>query len=64
MNNQIIRVAMIKTGVRAWQVANHIMNVSEQTFFKRMRNEMPENEQQRIAALIEEYAQNGGHGHE
>ena len=64
MNNLIIRSAILKTGVKSWEVARHIFKVSESTFYLKMRTEMPEDEQRRIANLIEEYAQKGGQNHE
>lgn len=64
MNNLIIRSAMMKTGVRGWQVATNILKVSEPTFYRKMRNEMTEEEQKEIASRIEEYAKNGGREHE
>lgn len=64
MNNLIIRSAMLKTGVRAWQVAKEIMKISEPTYYRMLRDELPEDEQKRIAVLIEEYAKNGGNNHE
>ena len=64
MNNLIIRGAMLKTGVRAWQVAKDILKISEPTLYRKLREEIPEDEQQKIAALIEDYAKNGGQDHE
>lgn len=64
MNNLIIRNALTRTGVRAWQVAKHILKVSEPTYFRMMRNELPKSEQKKIAAAIEEYAAKGGREHE
>ncbi len=60
MNNLIIRSAMLRTGVRTWQVAKDILKISEPTIYRKLRSELPEEEQLRIAALIEEYAKNGG----
>ncbi len=64
MNNLIIRSAMLKTGVRAWQVARDILKVSEPTLYRKLREEIPEEEQKEIAARIEEYANNGGREHD
>ena len=64
MNNLIVRSALLETGVRAWQVARDILKVSEPTYFRMMRNEMPEDEQIRIANLIKDFAKNGGQEHE
>lgn len=64
MNNLIIRGAMLKTGVRAWQVAKHILKISEPTLYRKLRDEIPEDEQRQIATLIEEYAEKGAREHE
>ena len=64
MNNLIIRTALIKHNVRTWQLANDILKVSEPTVYRKLRIELPEDEQRRIASLIEEYAKNGGQDHE
>ena len=56
MNNLIIRNALLKTGVRAWQLAAEILNISEPTLYRKLRQEIPEEEQKKIAAQIEAYA--------
>ena len=61
MTNTIIRTAMIQNDVRGWQVAKYIFRVSEPTFYRKIREELPEDEQREIAAKIEAYAtQKGG----
>lgn len=61
VTNTIIRTAMIQNDVRGWQVAKYIFRVSEPTFYRKIREELPEDEQRKIAAQIEEYAtQRGG----
>lgn len=61
MTNTIIRTAMMQNDVRGWQVARHIFHVSEPTFYRKIREELPEDEQREIAAKIEAYAaQKGG----
>lgn len=65
MTNTIIRTAMIQNDVRGWQVAKYIFRVSEPTFYRKIREELPEDEQREIAAKIEAYAaQKGGRDHE
>ena len=59
MNNLLIRIALLKTGLRNWQLAN-ILEVSEPTLYRKLRHELPEEEQKRIAELIEMHAKNGG----
>lgn len=56
MNNLIIRNALTKYDVRAWQLAADILKVSEPTLYRKMRQEIPEEEQRQIAAQIEQYA--------
>lgn len=53
--NISIRVAMMTHGLTQWDVAK-ILGVSESTFYRMMRDELPEDEQERIVKLIE----NGG----
>lgn len=61
VTNPIIRIAMMQNDVRGWQVATHILNVSEPTFYRWIREELPEDKQREIAAKIEAYAaQKGG----
>ena len=52
-NNETLRNAMKRNGFAVWQVAD-LLGVHENTVFRRLRHEMPEEEQQRIAALIED----------
>ncbi len=64
MNNLIVRTALIKHNVRAWELAAKILCISEPTLYRKLRSELPEDEQRKIASLIEEYAKNGGQDHE
>lgn len=64
MKNPIIRIAMIKNNVRGCQVARDILKVSDSTYFRMMRKDLPDKEQLRIAAMIEDYAAKGGRIHE
>lgn len=59
MNNMTIRIALMQTGVRAWEVAKYILKVSEPTYFRMMRDELPEKDQKIIAEKIEAYANKG-----
>ena len=63
MNNLIIRTALIKNNVRAWQLAKDILHTSEPTLYRKLRQELPETEQLEIAKAIEEFAKNGGREH-
>ena len=55
MNNLIIRGALLKNGVRYWQLAR-ILGISEPTLCRKLRTEIPEPEQMEIAARIESEA--------
>ncbi len=59
MNNSMIRMKLITTGLKYWQLAR-ILGISEMTLYRRLREELPEDEQVRICTLIDEYLQNGG----
>ena len=59
MNNLIIRTVLIKHNVRAWQLAKDILHISEPTLYRKLRIEIPEEEQMQIASLIMEYAEGG-----
>lgn len=50
-NNSIIREAQGKTRMYSYEIAK-LLNVSEATFGRMMRNELPIEEQKRIAAMI------------
>ncbi len=64
MNNLIIRNALIKNNVKYWELAQRILGKSDATLSRWLRNEMPEEEQLRIAVMIEDYAAKGGRIHE
>ena len=53
MNNTKIRIKMIETGMKQWEVAR-LLGMSESVLSRRLRDELPEDEQDRIVALIEE----------
>jgi hypothetical protein len=52
----IIRTAMMQNEVRGWQVAKYIFHTTEPTYYRKMRDELPDDEQRKIAAQIEAYA--------
>ena len=61
LNNLIIRNALFATGTKYWQLARDVLDISEATLSRKLRNELPEDEQRKIAAQIEAYAaQKGG----
>lgn len=53
--NQRIRAAAIRKGVYLWEVAA-ASGMSESGFAKKMRFELPEEEQERLLSIIEEIA--------
>lgn len=55
--NLIIRSVQEKNHLYGYQVAR-ILNVSESTYCRKMREELPVREQERIARLIEEAVKN------
>lgn len=50
-----IRIKLMEHNKRLWWLAK-ILETSESTITRRLRNELPEEEQERIAQLIEERA--------
>lgn len=55
MNNMKIRIKLMEHNKRLWWLAR-ILETSEATLSRRLRIELPEDEQNRIAQLIEEKA--------
>lgn len=51
MNNQTLRKGMIEQGFKQYEVAK-LLGVSVNTLVKRMREEMPIHEQERIIELM------------
>ncbi len=56
MNNLIIRNALIKYNVRTWQLARDVLKISEPTIYRKLRSELPEDEQKQIASQIADFA--------
>lgn len=63
MKNEKIRFALFVNKVRVWELTR-IWGVSETTVARRLRDELPEPEQERTCKLIEEYAKKRGQGDE
>lgn len=53
--NMKIREKAKNSGVRLWQIADALC-IQESMFSKRLRNELPEDEQERILAIIDKLA--------
>jgi len=51
-NNAKIRLKMFEAGVKQWQLAR-LIGMSESNLSRKLRDELPEEEQDRIIALIE-----------
>lgn len=53
MKNQEIRQAAMRKGVRMWQIAE-ALGVHENTFSRRLRTELPQEEQEKILSIIDD----------
>ena len=51
MKNIIVRQALKKHGMRQWELAV-LLGISEQTIYRKLRIELPEEEQRNLANLI------------
>lgn len=51
--NKDIRCAIGARGLKQWQVAD-ALGVSEATFYRKLRKELPNDEKEKILAVIEE----------
>lgn len=58
MNNVKIRVELTKSGVKYWELAR-LMGVSVPTLNRRLRDELPDEEQDRIVDLIRQHCGGG-----
>ena len=58
MKNKLIRVAMVANGLKQYELAK-LMNIHEASLSRKMREELPEEEQQRIVDLIQQHAKDG-----
>ena len=61
MNNLKIRFKLTEKGMKYYQL-DKILGISEPTRCRMLRNELPEEEQDRICRLIDEYAGKGDNG--
>ena len=51
MNNKKVRIAMIEADIRQWELAK-LLNISESSLTRKLRDELPEKEQDEIVAII------------
>ncbi len=56
MANELIKVYAKERGIYLWQIADKL-GVSEGTFCRKLRKELPDTESSRIFTVIEEIAQ-------
>lgn len=56
MSNVDIRVKATESGVKMWQLAERL-GIHEGTFSRKLRHELPEEEKNKILALIDEIAE-------
>ena len=61
MNNVKIRTELKKRGLKYWELAR-IMGISDATLCRRLRDEIPAGEQEKIVKLIRQRAIKGGGG--
>ena len=59
MNNLKIRLKILGSGLRYYHL-DEILGISEPTRCRMLRKELPEEEQDRICKLIDEYLTKGG----
>lgn len=57
MNNIIIRMELLKASMKTYQLAD-VLGVHENTLIRRLRKELPEEEQKEIVAKIQEWSKN------
>jgi len=55
MKNKIIRIEAQERKVRLWQIAEKL-GIAEATFSRKLRKELPDDEQERILEIIEQIA--------
>ena len=52
MTNTKVRIKMIESGIKQWELAR-LLDISESALSRKLRDELPEEEQDRICNLIE-----------
>ena len=62
MNNIKVRVELTKRGVKYWELAR-LLGISVPTLNRRLRDELPTDEQEKIVKLIREHGGGGEHDH-
>ncbi len=59
MNNVKVRIAMTENGLHQWEVAR-LLGIHEGSLSRRLRDELPAEEQDRIVAMIRQHTKTGG----
>lgn len=59
MTNTKLKIKMVESGIKQWELAR-LMEISESALSRKLRDELPEEEQDRIISLIEKAG--GDHG--
>lgn len=54
MHNQDIRYEILASGLKLWQIAE-ALGITDSTFSRKLRKELPEAEKERIRTIINEY---------
>ncbi len=60
MKNSRVRVAAMEAGVKLWQVAERL-GINDGNLSRKLRRELPEEEQKRILEIIQDLAGGGQH---
>ena len=60
MKNSRVRVAAMETGVKLWQVAERL-GINDGNLSRKLRRELPEEEQEKLLEIIRELAGGGQH---
>lgn len=60
MKNARVRVAAMEAGVKLWQVAERL-GINDRNLSRKLRRELPEEEQDKILEIIQELAGGGQH---
>ncbi len=59
MRNAKIKIAMTEVGLHQWEVAR-LLGIHEGSLSRRLRDELPAEEQDRIVELIRQHTKTGG----
>ena len=56
--NEKVRKAIREAGLKQWQVA-YLLKIHESDFSRKLRYELPEDEQKRIIEVVQKYSERG-----